>query len=1219
TDTIKQDISTLQNAGSPDEELNPEDPIVINLANMAPRNPDLRKMVQQVAHREVKDRYIQRMIDKVLDEVPEDSEFRERVGQQGDSAINDVQSPDSSIPLSDTGANSDAGSLASRLTWINGPYNPNHSWFPAKNTRTTDSGNTLKVGELEESYSQLLPPPAKQEAPLTDSGYASRINVENLPRMELTGADTSGNERDDSNARTAYSGDSTVAIDQAQQYIFELSNTIHSNLGGNVDADNWRLLSERVLGLIKDFAIKIGLESSAQVNRDIMHFIHKRSRDIATRLDSMILSVDASAEDADEIVEARRDHMLLSDKMALWISKATGTETSVNDDELFVGVTDVEATIDAPALFEYNKTVTESDSFKWLIESLRRELTLKRDFDESEGCNRREMIRRKVIESLPTGKISKNRPPTTHSVTFRVPGWALFRSSEEYTYGREWSVPNAVVVTHCSGDAQASMIVDYMEQTWPSTWLTIFNLLRTVSRSSDGIVYADILHDQTQISVSSEHGILTMSLDGPAHTIAECGEQLAWLRASWGNPPPQHGMSNTVQRIPFIMKMATLHGRLWFDIGVQNPIPDEFALLEQSRWTDLLGNDEVVVVPGYPILRRPNSFNGIEVSPRYLIESLGPVSRYSFTAGLVLDGLQRRLLLMKHVQNVYLWHETQSAERPFCHCSTPGNQDKGTCSGRTIDLEEILRGRHIIGQCQGLCLDEDDSVPTLGKESSSIGNDSPYHSVSSSSVMGAYGAESPKSTASSEKVTVENGDMNNVSSFSWDDDAISWALCQNPNGNRANSSEELEPLADDDPIRAVVETVVFRLVAGFRYVAGGEVPSCGNGQDHGTVSSSSTSGIAASSRPAGKGRKRKQVQDDNSDSEEDATHSRPSKRSRKTQQHIKLLACPFGKMSPSKYSACSRFQLKRIRDVKQHLKRKHTPDDYCNRCLSIFDDEESLTQHVSQPDGFGCQLAPEGRTLDGITHRQSRDLSRKVNAELSEEQQWFAVWDTVFPRKPRPDSAYLDSAFATQVCLFREHCARHAEPLLAQNLRAAGLLDERRVAADQERLLRRVISESLDSICDTFSTNTSSDSGIGRSRNSTRNETPTASLVDSGIGIGSQFQTRTDSFAIASNPQQNIRLGPTDVPPDLQTLESEGVAMLGLQAFTGLHQSGSLVQSSTAEFSMDHDLPSVEHRLDELGMFDLNLSADLPPLELSSWTFPQTELIPHEEGAENAV
>ncbi|KAF4781407.1 hypothetical protein HER10_EVM0011387 [Colletotrichum scovillei] len=257
--------------------------------------------------------------------------------------------------------------------------------------------------------------------------------------------------------------------------------------------------------------------------------------------------------------------------------------------------------------------------------------------------------------------------------------------------------------------------------------------------------------------------------------------------------------------------------------------------------------------------------------------------------------------------------------------------------------------------------------------------------------------------------------------------------------------------------------------------------------------------------------------------------------------------------------------------------------------------------------------------LDGVTHRQSRDLSRKANAELSEEQQWFAIWDIVFPHKPRPESAYLDSAFAMQVCLFREHCARHAEPLLFQNLRAAGLLDEGRWAADQEQLLRRVIAESLDSVCDTFSTNGSSDSGIGRNRNSTRNETPAASLVDSGIGIGSHFQPRTASFATASNSQQNILPVPTDVPADFQTLGSEEGAVLGSQSFASLHQPGALGQSSTADFPLDHDRPSVEHGPDELGIFDFNLSTDLPPLELSSWTFPQTELIPHKEGVENAV
>ncbi|KXH34260.1 hypothetical protein CNYM01_01065 [Colletotrichum nymphaeae SA-01] len=1041
---------------------------------MASRNPDVRKLMQRVADGKAEPQELARF-QRIVDNTQENLESQRRNDQQGRLTKNGMQPPAPSMPSPDNGPNYDAASPASRETWTTNHSIYNHlmSWSRDNETRTIDSDNVFNIEGLEGSSSQSLSPPVKQLAPFTDSGYASGINVSNLPRMETGDADTPEYDGNDLDVRTTYSGTSTAAVDQAQRYISELSSTIHGRLSGSIDVDHWMSLSERVLGLIKDFAIKLGLESSSQVNRDIMHFIHKRSREIATQLDSLVLCVDTSTEDADKSIEARRDHMLLSDKMALWNSKATEVEISVKDNELFVGVTDEEEIIDAPELSKYNKTVIESNSFKWLIESLRRELALRRDFDESGGCNYHEILRRRVIENLPTGKISKNRPPSTHSVAFRVPGWAFLGSAEVNRHEPGRPPYDAIVVTCSSGDAQAAIIEDYMEQTWPSTWRTIFNLLRTVSRNPSGIVFADVLHDKTQVSVSYEHDILIMSLHGPAHTITECGEQLAWLRASYASTPPHHVISSTLQQIPVIMNMARLH------VG--------------------------------------------------------------------------------------------------------------------------------------------DSVPTLGRNLRLSDDDSLYASGPSSLMLESHGAESPKSTASSGKVIVGMEDMEIVSNLLWDNDANSWTSYQYLDGDPLYSSEEFETLTSDDPMRAVLDLVVSRLVSGFRYAADGGVPPCGNEQDLGMVSSSSCRGIAASTRPAGKGRKRKQVQDDNSDSEDDATHPRPSKRSKKTQQHIKLLACPFGKMSPSKYSACSRFQLKRIRDVKQHLKRKHTPDDYCNRCLSIFDDEESLTQHVSQPDGFGCQLAPEGRMLDGITHRQSRDLSRKANAELSEEQQWFAIWDIVFPQKPRPESAYLDSAFAMQVCLFREHCARHAEPLLFQNLRAAGLLDEGRWAADQEQLLRRVIAESLDSVCDTFSTNGSSDSGIGRNRNSTRNETPAASLVDSGIGIGSHFQPRTASFATASNSQQNIRPVPTDVPADFQTLGSEEGAVLGSQSFASLHQPGALGQSSTADFPLDHDRPSVEHGPDELGIFDFNLSTDLPPLELSSWTFPQTELIPHKEGVENAV
>lgn len=50
-----------------------------------------------------------------------------------------------------------------------------------------------------------------------------------------------------------------------------------------------------------------------------------------------------------------------------------------------------------------------------------------------------------------------------------------------------------------------------------------------------------------------------MNLDGPAQTIAECGEQLAWLHASYAHAPPRHATGIVLQRIPVIVNMVTLH------------------------------------------------------------------------------------------------------------------------------------------------------------------------------------------------------------------------------------------------------------------------------------------------------------------------------------------------------------------------------------------------------------------------------------------------------------------------------------------------------------------------------------------------------------------------------------------------------------------------------------------------------------------------------------
>lgn len=306
TDAIKQDIPTPQNAGSPDEKSAPRDPVILKLAEMASLNPDLREMMRRVADARAE---VQEVItfQQIIANTQENLGLQQQELQDGRSIFNNLsllaQENDGRLgqsisnvlsqslfpsTFSDTRANSDVGSLASRgaLTRLFRGGTSNDATSDVGFIADEDVFTSFEGREVKETFPQPLPPSSKQDVPFTDSGYASRMNVDNLQRMEFRGADTPDYDGNDLDTRTVYSGDSTVAIDQAQQYISELSSTIHGRLGGNIDADDWKSLSKRLLGLIKDFAIKIGLESSVQVNRDIMHFIHKRGRYVPCDINS---------------------------------------------------------------------------------------------------------------------------------------------------------------------------------------------------------------------------------------------------------------------------------------------------------------------------------------------------------------------------------------------------------------------------------------------------------------------------------------------------------------------------------------------------------------------------------------------------------------------------------------------------------------------------------------------------------------------------------------------------------------------------------------------------------------------------------------------------------------------------------------------------------------------------------------------------------------------
>jgi hypothetical protein len=174
-------------------------------------------------------------------------------------------------------------------------------WMPKFGEHTTGSG-LLREKELEHSLREFkLEEHAKiakehitamdgvvVEGPCTDSGYASifKTNISRnnppLPDEPQCTADDKSNvkmrDEDTEDAKTLYSAATTIDLPKSQQYISELCSDILSKLENHFDSTNWNTLETALPSLIKAFAIKIGHDSSAQINQDIMYFIHKQHR-----------------------------------------------------------------------------------------------------------------------------------------------------------------------------------------------------------------------------------------------------------------------------------------------------------------------------------------------------------------------------------------------------------------------------------------------------------------------------------------------------------------------------------------------------------------------------------------------------------------------------------------------------------------------------------------------------------------------------------------------------------------------------------------------------------------------------------------------------------------------------------------------------------------------------------------------------------------------------
>lgn len=200
------------------------------------------------------------------------------------------------------------------------------------------------------------------------------------------------------------------------------------------------------------------------------------------------------------------------------------------------------------------------------------------------------------------------------------------------------------------------------------------------------------------------------------------------------------------------------------------------------------------------------------------------------------------------------------------------------------------------------------------------------------------------------------------------------------------------------------------------------------------------------------------------DDEDEDEHDAGDWRTMGQRQH-QGLACPFYKLDAMRHMDCSRLRLSRIRDVKQHLLRRHRQPPYCPVCGDTFDDPRGRDNHIM---ARACRALSGGvlPNIEGVTETQRVALGRRVDRALDEAGQWFSVWQILFPTVPHPPSPYLSSQFEEVLGMLHESWGRQRDMLIADAVQAA----TNGCDSDHRRLVTELSCQTIDNFFTMFHT-----------------------------------------------------------------------------------------------------------------------------------------------------
>ncbi|KAK5213936.1 hypothetical protein LTR41_000128 [Exophiala xenobiotica] len=544
--------------------------------------------------------------------------------------------------------------------------------------RSTDAFG-LSQPVLIEKEPTLVPP---VDVPYTDSGDVS------VPKNEFDRHGSLGPVESD-DALTEYSDASSIADTKRNAYICELADDLYGKVDiGAQTRNRVNQICEDLPSLLKVFALRIGHGGSTQMHRDVMYFVHRHHREISDRFKSLCMGQNIPGEAVNDPTSGegrdQTDQMLHKERMKRrhryqgQMDDPTADTGFAEDDPVVQLADDPDDQPEQNPYSLYAELIAQTSAHDWLLDSLRKQ---------------------PYLTPTDSTRNPRRHPPETYQMEFSLMWDPLhFTQEQGYTEKAEEVIKYAITLTGNMSQAQAMPCGQYLSQMWPSSGPAVLQMVQDALREPGAIVQAK-LSDDTKLQSSIDGPHFKVQVSGIRDSIAEVGEQLAWL----GSAVRSATDDNVALCSPFIENIAkngpdgptieTSPNVHTCHIQFRTYQHGAYPTINNGRcWHDMFRNP--TIVEGFPILWRPENMPGLEI-PLNMMAALIQTRRIdTFNDIPYIKGFSSMLYPTKSVDDFLLWHHLFNKDGnriPFTD-----ERITGACYVSRFDLP---KARHIVGWC----------------------------------------------------------------------------------------------------------------------------------------------------------------------------------------------------------------------------------------------------------------------------------------------------------------------------------------------------------------------------------------------------------------------------------------------------------------------------------------------------------------------------------------